>query len=166
MPNYEALTIYKAPGNDTGVGQTVVTMDGNGINVASPGLLKADSNVINNEQIVTFALVAATVDQHIWIAPEGFWQVSKVRYMPRVAGSDAGAVTADVKVTSGVTAPASGTTQLTATLNLKGTADTLQVGTVIASPTVIKQGDTVALDVTGTLTAVVGLLEVTLKRTA
>ena len=89
-----------------------------------------------------------------------------MQLIPRVAGSDGSAVTITVKTTAGVVAPASGTDQLTATLDLKGTADTLQTGTMIATPTDIFPGNTVAIDVTGTLTVVVAHLTVHLMRKA
>lgn len=79
-----------------------------------------------------------------------------------VAGSDAGAVTVLVERLTGTTAPGSGTSLMTSTFNLKGTANTTQYagirgGTSLISKTGLNIGDRLALKVSGTLTALKGV---------
>jgi hypothetical protein len=76
---------------------------------------------------------------------------------PRVVGGDAGAVTVMVKLCDSGEAPTSGDNMLSGTLDLKGTADTPQSGTLSAT-VAIANGKIVALDFTGTLTAAVGTI--------
>jgi len=154
MPKQPDLEIV----GDGPTGSTILTLDKNGV------LFATGSRYLHNLVAITSELLAASLDKHIWICREGVWQVVSVQEIHSVAGTDAGAVTLDVKTTSGVTAPASGTTQLTGTINLKATANTLQNGTLIAAPTKMFPGDTLALDFTGTLTAVVGLCTVHIAR--
>lgn len=113
-------------------------------------------------QHVNWPLLAASVDSYIWECVEGVWQVAGVRCMVSTAGGASAAV--DVKVCSGLTAPASGTTQLTAACVLTTAGPSRGDGTLIASPTLILPGDSLAADFSGTLTALVGLLSVQLKR--
>lgn len=141
-----------------------VTLDSSGITMTSATQIVHNSKILHDELAIPFYYDANSVDRQIFVASEGRWQLSKAYVLPRVAGNDGGAVTLDIKVASGITAPASGTTQLSSTFNLKGTADTLITGTLIASPTVIGPGDAVGLDFTGTLTSAVGLVMIYLKR--
>lgn len=72
-----------------------------------------------------------------------------------VAGTDAGAVTAIVYMAPSGTALASGTALHTGTINLKGTAATNQVLSIVAG-TRIPAGSAVGVVYTGTLTAATG----------
>jgi hypothetical protein len=161
----ESLAVMVRPGttgNAGSVGTTVFTASNNGAVVSAPYHFLQDSNIIHDKVILNSELLAASVDKHIWACTEGRWQVSGVTEIHSVAGGSGAQV--DVKVTSGVTAPASGTTQLGSVVDLTVTANTVQQKALIASPTVIGPGDTVALDFGGTLTALVGIISVSVKR--
>lgn len=112
--------------------------------------------------IVTFNIpggaTAAEYDGAEFIAPYPCRVVS-VRERHQTAGSDAGAVTLMVKKVPSGTAKASGSDVLSAGLNLKGTADTNQSGTISSTfaNSRLKTGDALALVTTGTLTAVDGV---------
>lgn len=99
------------------------------------------------------------VDQNIFIA-ERPYQVVSVKEVHSTAGTDAGAVTLAVKKCTGTQAPSAGTNVLTGTLNLKGTANTVQSGTLsaTAADSVLAAGDRLAIDITGTPTAVAGVV--------
>lgn len=97
---------------------------------------------------------AQAVDHHFFIADRAYSLVA-VREIHSTAGTDAGAVTLDVKKCTGTQAPSAGTTVLTATFNLKGTADTVNAGTIVA--TTLAVGDRLAVDITGTTTSVAGV---------
>jgi hypothetical protein len=79
-----------------------------------------------------------------------------------VAGTDAGAVTAQVFKAPSGTALASGTLLHTGTFNLKGTAATNQTLTLSATDAAlnIETGDTIGVVITGVLTSAVGGLTV------
>lgn len=80
----------------------------------------------------------------------GFWEVHTT------AGSDAGAVTVGLEKLTGTTAPGSGVSILASELSLKGTANTVQKGTLTGTLTNLNLaiGDRLALEDTGVLTAV------------
>jgi hypothetical protein len=114
-----------------------------------------------------YGINAEAVDTWIFVADTDY-EVTRVVCIPRVAGSDGSAVTADVMKASGTTAPGSGATVLSAadSFNLKGTADTLQTGTLVAAQASrrLAANDRLGVNFTGTLTAAVGLIQVNLKR--
>ena len=105
--------------------------------------------------LATFPYSASSVDQGVFTA-SGAWTLTAVKLTPRVPGADGSAVTVMVKICDSGEAPASGDNMLSGTLDLKGTADTPQSGTVSAGT--IANGKIVALDFTGTLTDAVGVI--------
>lgn len=105
--------------------------------------------------LATFDYSASSVDQGLFTASGG-WVLTAVKMTPRVAGTDGSAVTVMVKICDSGEAPTSGDNMLSGTLDLKGTADVPQSGTVSAGT--IANGKIVALDFTGTLTSAVGTI--------
>jgi len=100
-------------------------------------------------------------------------KVMGVSQVHMVAGSDGGAVTLQLKKCTGTQAPSAGTALLTNNTNagfdLKATANTVQNGTLVASSAslTLAAGDRLALDLTGTPTAVAGVqVEVDLQAMA
>lgn len=97
--------------------------------------------------------------------PEGFeYEVVEVNEEHTVAGTDAGAVTADLKKLASATvgAPSTGTSVLSSTFNLKSTANTpvkktTASGLAAKSVRTLRSGDRLGLDFTGTLTALGGM---------
>jgi hypothetical protein len=130
---------------------------------------RSDGSVssIPQDEIINFNYIATSVDSWVFVA-DADYEVVAVKLIPSVAGNDASAVTADIMKASGTTAVASGTTVLSAadSLNLKGTAHTLQTGTLSATQSArqITSGDRLGINFTGTLTSAVGLIQVSLKR--
>lgn len=113
---------------------------------------------------VSYTFGATAVDANFFIAPRAL-RVISAAFVPTVAGTDASAVTADIKKCTGTTAPASGTSVLSATFNLKGTANTVQTATLTstAADLLLAAGNRLAIDNTGTLTSVVGTVTVELE---
>ena len=74
------------------------------------------------------------------------------------AGTDAAAVTLDLEKLTGTTAPGSGVTMLGATIDLKGTINTVKTATLASGANLpnlsLAAGDRAALKLTGTPTAV------------
>jgi hypothetical protein len=112
---------------------------------------------------------ANSVDTLIFIAPYPC-EVVSVREGHSTAGSDGAAVSLDVKKCTGTTAPASGTTVLASTFDLKSTINTVVTKNATSGLTTtlanrkLDTGDRLALDYTGTLTALVGIVTIEIKR--
>jgi alcohol dehydrogenase YqhD (iron-dependent ADH family) len=99
------------------------------------------------------------VDTTAFIADRAY-TVTKVRAVNTIAGTG-GAASVDVKKCTGTQAPASGTTMLTAAFDLTTTANTVTTPTLTTGAVLtLAAGDRIALDFTGTLTSLVGLIEI------
>lgn len=85
--------------------------------------------------------------------------VKKISEIHTVAGNDAGAVTLQVERLQGTEALDAGDTLLSTAFNLKGTANTLQEGSIITNGRVngLAIGDRLALKDAGTLTNLQGV---------
>lgn len=159
----DQIGAFKATGAVTTNGLTVNSTQT--LAVTSADKLTVGSVIIPQEfPIASFDYSASSVDQQILVA-KGKWEVTAVYMVPRVAGTDGGAVTAMLKLCDDAEAPSSGDNVLSGTLDLKGSADTLQTGTLGATVTV-NSGKILALDFTGTLTSAVGHIDVYGKRVA
>ena len=105
--------------------------------------------------------VAASVDKCIFTAARRFI-VKAITGRVEVAGTDASAVTLTVRKAASGTAITSGTALHSSTLNLKGTAATVQDLTLstTASDLIIEDGDSIVMDFAGVLTAATGAVTV------
>lgn len=110
-----------------------------------------------------FTLLASTVSQSIFIADDN-WQVVGVQVVPNVIGGAGATVT--VEVCTGLTAPGSGVAQLGAALVIGSTATAHKVlnGALIAAPTTMQKGDRLGIVMAGTLTGLIGMLTIAIKR--
>lgn len=106
---------------------------------------------------------AGNIDQDVFVADRPY-RVMAVRESHGTAGNDAGAVTLDVVKCTGTTAAASGTTVLGSTFNMKSTANTPVTktkgngGVVDTAVAVLAEGDRLAFNYTGTITALAGVV--------
>jgi hypothetical protein len=124
------------------------------------------SSIIQDEVITfNYDILGLKTDNVIFIASHPM-EVTEIKCMPTVAGTDASAVTAEIKKASGTTATGSGTAVATATFNLKSTIYTVQTATLSATKSVreLASGDRLGIDFTGTLTSAEGFIQVRLKR--
>jgi hypothetical protein len=125
------------------------------------------SGSIPHDIVVTFTydILGNAVDNWAFVADDNY-EVTRVVVVPKTAGTDAGAVTLMIEKASGTTNIGSGTDILSATLDLKGTANTLQTGSLSATKSdyQLTTNDRLGVDVTGTLTAAVGMVQINLKR--
>lgn len=117
--------------------------------------------IANGIMYRTFRLSGTPADQNLIVSKEA-WKLVSVDYTSTVAGSDAGAVTLQLTKCTGTTAPASGTALMSATIDLKTTANTTVGGTLVTNQSTLtfSAGDRLAADVTGTTTAVDGIITV------
>lgn len=106
---------------------------------------------------------AACVDQAFFIANRAY-QVTAIREIHAVAGDDVGAVNLQVVKDTGTDAPGAGTDLLTNNTNagfdMKGTANTVQVGTLTATTASLQlaAGNRLSLDFAGTVTTLAGVV--------
>lgn len=109
---------------------------------------------------VQTAAAGTAPDAVIFINPVSsgeYYEIAEVSYNYDVVGGASAA--ADVKITPSGTALASGTTALSAAADLTATARTVRKATLTATKAnrVVKPGDTVVVDTSGTLTGLTGL---------
>lgn len=106
---------------------------------------------------------AGLADQAFFVATRHV-EVVEVSEVHAVAGNDAGAVNLQVTKDTGVQAPGAGVDLLTNTanagFNMKGTANTPQVGTLTATLANrrLAPGDRLAVDFNGVLTTLAGVV--------
>lgn len=101
-------------------------------------------------------------DESFFIADRPYI-VDSIREKHAVAGSDASAVNLQVTIDTGTAAPGAGTDLLTnnsnAGFDMKGTANTVQTGTLVAvGSRTMATGDRLSVDFAGTLTALAGVV--------
>jgi hypothetical protein len=113
-------------------------------------------------ELITMPLFASTVSQTIFIADVNGYQVTSVSVVPNVIGGAGATVT--VEALTGTQAVGTGVAQLTAALALNGVANTVLNGVLIAAVTTINAGQRFGIVMAGTLTGLVGLLTVAIKR--
>jgi len=123
---------------------------------------------LSTEQyIVADHFIASSVaDIQFFTAPVKC-QVVAVREVHVTAGNDAGTVTGTIRRCQGTEAATAGDDLLSATINFKGTALTEQTPalTTTSGDLILEAGNRLALDVTGTTTALAGVIvTVLLKR--
>lgn len=107
--------------------------------------------------IYTLEPTAAILDQNFYVANQAMKVVS-ISEIHRVAGNDAGAVTAVIRKCSPGQSVSQGTAIMTNTFNMKGTAQTQQNGTLAGVPSItLAAGDRLVIDYTGTLTTLAGV---------
>lgn len=144
-----------AVAGDIYVGTTGILYVHNGTNFAEGG-----GGVLVFRE--TVAAAANAVDKNFFIADRAYQLVS-VKECHTTASTSG---TLDVKKCTGTTAPASGTTMLTATVSLAGAANTVVSGTPSATvaDTKLAAGDRIGFDYGGTLTNLVdAVIEVVLR---
>lgn len=115
---------------------------------------------------LTMLANAAVVDQAFFIAPEPL-EVVEIHEIHATKGSDAGAVTLQVERLQGTEAPGGNGDALLATaLSLKADNSTAQAGTLTTTTANLQlaAGDRLGVDITGTTTAVAGVVVTVLLR--
>lgn len=123
--------------------------------------IESRNKLVPNFETVRFRQAAGETlaDLHFMLASRAY-KVIGARMVQDVAGSDGSAVTLMLEKLTGTTAPGSGTALLTAAWDLKATARTPQTGTLIstAASLTMAAGDRLGLNLTGTPTAVAGVV--------
>jgi hypothetical protein len=138
-------------------GNTVINVDENGFRDGS-----TISRVYSPFEFLFDRIFATPLAAYMWRCFEGVWQVTNVGADCSVTGG--ASTTADVLVCAPAVAPGSGTSQLTAVIDIEETAPFQRTGTLIASPTLIHPGMLVARVYAGTVASVEGILTVQIRR--
>jgi hypothetical protein len=113
---------------------------------------------ISPEARDTFVIVdiqaSSIADKVIGIVPVKC-ELVKVMEAHGTAGSDGGAVTLSIERLQGTETSSNGDQVVAATINLKGTANTVQTGTIVKTSNIhqFAAGDRVGVNVTGTTTS-------------
>lgn len=122
---------------------------------------------VNSQKVLQSSFVTATLpntdpataaNYGIFFTATRPCAVKAISEVHTTAGTNVGAVTLQIERLTGTQAPDAGTVLLATAFNLKGTANTVQRGALIASGLVgLKLGDRLCLKDAGTLTSVAGL---------
>jgi hypothetical protein len=125
-------------------------------------LVGNDGTALSGFQITANPYNATSVDMVMFTASRAC-VVTGIIGRVDTAGTDAGAVTAQVRKVPSGTALTGGTVLHTGTYNLKGTANANQVLTLSTTDGALRlaAGDSIVLDFTGVLTAAAGCISVT-----
>ena len=112
---------------------------------------------------VQTAAAGTAPGSYLFINPTGsgeYFEIAEVSYIYDVAGGASAA--ADVKICASGTAAASGTTALSAAADLTAAARTPRKATLTstAANRIVKPGDSISINTSGTLTGLAGLVVV------
>jgi len=134
---------------------------------------KIDFRDISNRKVyihhTIYGIDAATAGNYgvFWIAPFEC-TVTEIREVHQTAGTDAGAVSLQIEKLTGTQALDAGVALLSTAFDLKGTANTINTGTItatLADPRMVR-GNRLAMDDAGALTSVANVtvvIEITLN---
>lgn len=128
----------------------------------SDGVKDGSNRIHHPAEFLIDRIFATPLAAYLWTCQEGVWQISHVSAMCSVTGG--ASTTCDVLVCTSAQAPGSGATQLTGAMDIEATAPFLVQGVLIASPTLIYPGMSVARVFAGTVASVEGKLTVQIKR--
>lgn len=154
MPIEQALTVV-GRANTNGVAPNVIVAD-------DLGARDLIGRYFSPYHTISWPLLVGSLSSFVWHCHEGLWQVHSVSEAHTVVGGSGAA--ASVVVCPQAVAIGSGVAQQTAVLDLTITAPTYRFATLIASPTVMSRGDALAVLMAGTLTGLVGVIHILLKR--
>lgn len=105
---------------------------------------------------INLSLASDMIDKNIFIS-DRVYKIKEVKEVHTTAETTAGTLTLDVKKCAGTTAPASGTTILSSTFDMKGTANTVVSKFPIATNYALKTDDRLALDFSAVATELAGV---------
>jgi hypothetical protein len=154
------LSVQTASGGAITLGGTTTVATGKTLAVTDADKLTVGGKIIPQSLFIHVPLTATLVSQPVFIA-DSTYQVTGAKCVPTTLSVSG---TFQVEVESGTTAIGSGTNQLTSSISLSGTANTVVSGTLIASPTTINAGDRVSTIMGGVLTGLVGTCTIYMKR--
>lgn len=128
------------------------------LHLAKDAMYIQNGDFVPNSVVVSRVANADCIDGNIFVANRKY-KVIGISEVHTTAGSDGSAVTLSVNKCTGTQTPAQGTTLMSGTFDMKGTAQTVQNATLVAlqSTLILNAGDRLALDFAGTITALAGV---------
>lgn len=150
VSNFDQITASGALAGATGA---ISTADG----------LTVNGKIVPTQFTVQFRQASSPADECFFIAARAC-KVVRIDEVHATAGNDASAVNLQITKDTGTNAPGAGTDLLTnntnAGFNMKGTANTVQNGTLVASAAslTLAAGDRLSADYAGTLTSLAGVV--------
>jgi len=119
----------------------------------------ATQNAFRDTINLPIPLNADNIDQCIFIAPYAM-RITAIREIHATAGSDAGAVTLNLTKDASGVVPGAGSSLMSGTLDMKGTAATLQTATLTADKSILTlaAGDRIGANFVGVITALAGVV--------
>lgn len=126
------------------------------------------TGTIPEDVVITVPLLAASVDNDVWVSNGNYMVVGFKEAHDVVGGASAAVRPRKITDTSRSGAVASGTVKelTTANIDLTASINTVRTPTLVSTRADLKfkSGDRLALDFSGTLTGLVGYLTIYLKR--
>lgn len=113
-----------------------------------------------SEVVLTAQISASSVDAPIFVANRNYKVVS-IEEIHSVVGGTSAALR--VRKASGTTAPSAGTALHSANFDLTATVNTKQAGAIVAADALVKAGEKISLDFSGTLTGLAGSVTIVLR---
>ena len=111
------------------------------------------------DQIEITHYSASSIDDEIFYIANKAYEVTAIKTVHVTKGSDGGAVTLQIERLQGTETSTNGDDLMSATLNMKGDAATVQSGAMVATSVVeLAAGDRLGTVLTGTTTALAGLV--------
>lgn len=119
---------------------------------------------IPQDIIIESELLAASVDKWVFVA-DASYDIVLIREIHSVVGGSGAVVGVEKTAAASATAPGAGTLVTTATIDLTTAVDTVQSPTLVSTPATLRlvAGDKLGLDFGGTLTGLVGYIQIHLK---
>lgn len=113
--------------------------------------------VVGTTHIVTIPISAASVDTYAFVS-DGDWTIASIKEIHAVAGNDTSPANVTITVCDDTEAPSAGLPCHNTTIDLKGTAATIQEPTLslVAANYTLANNDTLGVDFSGTLTTLAG----------
>jgi len=148
-----ATSVKVVKQDGTVAGDTVAVLDKDGLVVDADFPLMKGANHIHDKITVEHSITLS--GNHVFYMPDsGGWRLNSVREAHTASGGASCAVqmyacTSGQIVTSGVA-------QLSGTISLSGVPGVVYSGNVIATPTIVSPGEFYGIEVTATLTPLVG----------
>lgn len=151
--NGSAITITAGNGaGGTNSGGNLNLVAGAAVSTGTPGEVQVngDANLI----LISEALTATDATRTVFVAT----RACRVKSIKEVHATASSSGTLQLEKCTGTTAPGSGTTLLTGTMSLAGTANTVVSGTLIATVAslTLAAGDRLSIVIAGTMTSLVG----------
>lgn len=141
-----------AGGGGTNAGGNINLVAGAAVSTGVPGEVQvnADSGLI----MISEALTATDATRTVFVAT----RACRLKAVKEVHSTASSSGTLQIEKCTGTTAPGSGTTLLTGTMSLSGTANTVVSGTLIATVAslTLAAGDRLSIVIAGTMTNLVG----------